>query len=239
MSILDFSKGYFTEDKQLFVAIKHIFGFYPKNINLYKQALRHKSAASEIKNGVKNSNERLEFLGDAVLSSIIADYLFKRFPYKDEGFLTEMRSKLVSRSQLNNISTKIGLDKLIQISDMGSLSNSMKGNALESLIGAIYIDKGYRFAKHVIVNKIIKYHINIEEVEAKETNFKSKLLEWTQKEKKSLEYKVIDINDNSHNRVYFVEVYIENMPEGKGTGYSIKSAEQKAAEEAIRKMGIQ
>jgi ribonuclease III len=238
LSILGFSKGFFSQDKQLFIAIRHIFGFYPKNINLYKQALRHKSAASEIRNGVKNSNERLEFLGDAVLSSIIADYLFKRFPYKDEGFLTEMRSKLVSRTQLNNICIKIGLDKLIQISDSGSLSNSIKGNALESFIGAMYIDKGYRFAKHVIVNKIIKFHINIEELEAKDTNFKSKLLEWAQKEKRTLEYKVINVNENYHNRLYTVEVLLDSNSEGKGSGYSIKAAEQKAAEDAINKLGI-
>jgi ribonuclease III len=229
-------KSIFSADKHLLKAIKHIFGFYPANINLYKQALRHKSVALEIRNGVKNSNERLEFLGDAVLSSVIADYLFKRFPYKDEGFLTEMRSKLVSRSHLNSICSKIGLDKFIQINESGSLSGSIKGNAFESLIGAIYIDKGYDFTRKVIVNKIIRFHLDIDEIESKELNFKSRLLEWTQKEKRTLEYKVVDTKDNNHNKLYFVEVEIDNHVEGKGSGFSIKAAEQSAAENALNLM---
>lgn len=178
-------KVFFSKDKQLFIAIKHIFGFYPGNINLYKQALRHKSAASEIRDGIKNSNERLEYLGDAVLSSVIADYLFKRFPYKDEGFLTEMRSKLVSRSHLNIICSKTGLDKLIEVNDTGALAGSIKGNAFESVIGAIYLDKGYYFALNIIIYKIIKYYLDIDEIELQEFNYKSKLLEWVQKEKKT------------------------------------------------------
>ncbi len=235
-SFINSLNSVFSADKHLIKAIKHIFGFYPANINLYKQALRHKSIASEIRNGVKNSNERLEFLGDAVLSSVIADYLFKRFPFKDEGFLTEMRSKLVSRSQLNYICTKIGLDKLIQVNESGSISGSIRGNAFESFIGAIYIDKGYDFTKKIIVNKIIKYHLNMDEIESKELNFKSRLLEWVQKEKRTLEYKVVEANDNSHNKLYLVEAVIDDKVTGKGSGYSIKAAEQSAAEDTLNKM---
>lgn len=236
-SIRGFLKYVFsTEDRQLYKDIKHIFGIYPNNINLYKQALRHKSAASEIKNGFKNSNERLEFLGDAVISSVIADYLFKRFPYKDEGFLTEMRSKLVSRSRLNIICDKIGLDKLIQLAESAHFSQSIKGNAFESTIGAIYIDRGYDFALDVIVNKIIKYHLDIDEIELQEFNFKSKLLEWTQKEKKTMEYKVAEIKETSRNKIYYIEVYIDNVLSGKGSGLSIKNAEQNASEDALKKI---
>jgi ribonuclease III len=225
----------FSKDKYLIKSIKHIFGFYPGNINLYKQALRHKSAASEIRNGIKNSNERLEYLGDAVLSSIVADYLFKRFPYKDEGFLTEMRSKLVSRSMLNSLCEMISLDRLIQSGDNASFSQSMKGNAFESFIGAMYIDRGYYFTMDIVVNNIIKQHLNIDEIEQQEFNFKSKLLELTQKEKKTLEYKVVEIMERKKNKIYNVEVFIDGANFGRGTGYSIKAAEQNAAEEALKR----
>jgi ribonuclease-3 len=227
-----------SEDKKLAGAIRHIFGFSPSNINLYKQALRHKSAASEIRQGVKNSNERLEYLGDAVLSSVIATYLFKKFPYKEEGFLTEMRSKLVSRQRLNMICEKIGLDKLIQTGDSASVSQSIKGNAFESVVGAIYIDKGYDFTLKVIVKNIIISHLDIDEIEHEESNFKSRLLEWAQKEKKSLEYKIADIKDTSKNKIYYVEVYIDNAISGKGSGFSIKAAEQAAADNAMRKIQL-
>jgi ribonuclease III len=147
-----------------------------------------------------------------------------------------MRSKLVSRTQLNSICTKIGLDKLIQTNESGSISGSIKGNALESFIGAIYIDKGYDFTMKVIVNKIIKYHLNMDAIESKELNFKSRLLEWAQKEKITFEYKVVDIKENSSNKIYFVEVVIDSQTTGKGSGFSIKAAEQSAAEDAINKM---
>ena len=238
MSNISKIKLLFSKDKQLFIAIRHIFGFNPDNINLYKQALRHKSAASEIRNGIKNSNERLEYLGDAVLSSVIADYLFKRFPYKDEGFLTEMRSKLVSRARLNIVCEKIGLDKLIQTGDSASVTHSIRGNAFESVIGAIYLDKGYDFTLKVIVNNVIKLHLDINEIELQETNFKSRLLEWAQKEKKSLEYMIVETNESSRNKVYIVEVLIDNIPSGRGSGFSIKAAEQSAAELTLRSFNL-
>ena len=229
---------YFSKEKHLIIAFRRIFGFYPDNVNLYKQALRHKSAASDLKNGMKDSNERLEYLGDAVLSSVIADYLFKKFPYKDEGFLTEMRSKLVSRSRLNNVCEKIGLDKLIQTGESASVSHSIRGNAFESVIGAIYLDKGYDFTLNVVVNNVIKLHLDIDEIEQQDHNYKSKLLEWSQKEKKSLEYKITEVQEKTRNKIYYVEVYIDNLPSGKGSGYSIKAAEQAAASAAIKGINI-
>ncbi|MBP7496729.1 MAG: ribonuclease III [Bacteroidales bacterium] len=227
-----------VNDKELLKHIKELTGIYPGNLNLYKQAFRHKSAASEIKEGVKDSNERLEYLGDAVLSSITADYLFKKFPYKDEGFLTEMRSKLVNRSNLNKISNNIGLDKLIVTGlDEGiAMPESIKGNAFEAFVGAIYIDKGYKCTYKVIINRIFREFLDINEILNKDFNFKSKLLEKMQKERKTLDYKVLNISDNNNKKVYTIGAYINNELAGKGSGLSIKAAEQNAAEHSLKKL---
>ncbi len=227
---------FFSKDKKLYRTIKNIFGFYPGNIFLYKLAFLHKSVAQEL-NGVKISNERLEYLGDAILGSIVAEYLFKLFPYKDEGFLTEMRSKIVSRAQLNKLSLKLGLDKLIQ-SNRESMNHykSMQGDAFEAFVGALYLDKGYDFTKNILVNHIIKLHYNIEELQKTEVNFKSRLIEWGQKEKKDVQFKVIDEVGTGFNKQYVVEVSIENNPYAKSSDYSIKGAEKIAAEKAWKKL---
>ncbi|MBP6977092.1 MAG: ribonuclease III [Bacteroidales bacterium] len=226
-------KVYLSEEKDLYDVIYSIFGFYPGNIFLYKLAFRHKSAAVELFNGTKISNERLEYLGDAVLSLAVADYLFKKFPFKDEGFLTEMRSKMVSRAQLNTLAVKLGLDHLIETSLAGSTqSRSMMGDALEAFLGAIYLDKGYEFSRKIIVSHIIKHHMDINELETLDLNFKSKLLEWTQKTKKVLEFHVVEEAGFNHRKRYQVEALIDQTVVGNGTGTSIKEAEQKAAEEA-------
>ncbi|HNS16290.1 MAG TPA: ribonuclease III [Bacteroidales bacterium] len=226
-------KVYLSEEKDLYDAIYSIFGYYPGNIFLYKLAFRPRSAAVELFNGKKISNERLEFLGDAVLSLVVADYLFKKFPFKDEGFLTEMRSKMVSRAQLNSLSVNLGLDHLIETSHAGSTqSRSMMGDVLEAFLGAIYLDKGYEFSYKIIVSHIIKYHMDINELETQDLNFKSKLLEWTQKSKKVLEFRVIEEAGSKHRKHYLVEAVIDQTVLGKGGGPSIKAAEQNAAEEA-------
>ncbi|MDZ7742533.1 MAG: ribonuclease III domain-containing protein [Bacteroidota bacterium] len=135
--------------------------------------------------GVRLSNERLEYLGDAVLSSAIADYLFKKFPYKDEGFLTEMRSKIVNRAQLNKLSKKLGLDRFLESeNDSKNLCKSINGDAFEALIGAMYLDRGYNFTRRIIIKRIINLHLDIDEIEKLENNYKSKLIEWSQKEKR-------------------------------------------------------
>lgn len=230
-------KVYLSQEKDLYDAIYSIFGFYPGNIFLYKLAFRHKSAAREHFNGTKLSNERLEFLGDAVLSLGVADYLFKKFPFKDEGFLTEMRSKMVSRAQLNTLAAELGLDHLIETGLTGSIqSRSMMGDALEAFLGAIYIDKGYKFTLKIIVSYIIKYHMDINELETLDLNFKSKLLEWTQKTKKVLEFRVTKETSLNHRKRYLVEALVDQVVAGKGAGTSIKAAEQNAAEEACNKI---
>jgi len=231
-------KAYLSQEKDLYDAIYSIFGFYPGNIFLYKLAFRHKSAAVELFNGTKISNERLEFLGDAVLSLVTADYLFKKFPFKDEGFLTEMRSKMVSRAQLNGLSLTLGLDHLIEtsFSTSSTQSGSMLGDALEAFLGAVYIDKGYEFTQKIIISSIIKHHMDINELETHELNFKSKLLEWTQKSKKTLEFRVTEETGSSHKKRYVVEAVVDQVVAGTGTGFSIKAAEQSAAEQACTKI---
>src|SRR5687768_15780284 len=170
-------------EKKLKSSLKNILGFPPQNLFLYEQAFRHNSVAKEIKDGVKDSNERLEFLGDAVLSIVIAEYLFKKFPYKDEGFLTKMRSKIVSREHLNQLSLKLGLNKfLLQTNHPNIKFSSLHGDAFEALIGAVYLDKGFYCAQTFILNRILKFHVDVEKILLTEIDFKSKLIEWSQRE---------------------------------------------------------
>jgi len=231
LRILRYSK----EDKLLAKSLKNIFGFSPENIFLYKQAFRHKSVAPEIKKGVKDSNERLEYLGDAVLGSIIADFLFKKFPFKDEGFLTEMRSKIVSREHLNKLSQKLGLNSLIKSNETNQY-RSINGDAFEAFVGALYLDKGYKYTKHVIIDFIIKTHVDIDSLTTKEHNFKSKIIEWAQREHKPIEFNVVQEVGNGYNKQYIVEVKIDNVSFAKGRDYSIKKAEQQAAELSFAKI---
>jgi len=226
----------FSSDKKLTYSIKNIYGFYPRNIFLYQLAFRHKSAATEIVNGLKMSNERLEYLGDAVLSSIVADYLFKKFPYKEEGFLTEMRARIVSRTQLNKLSRKLGIDKLIKAELLASHSKSLLGNAFEAFVGALYLDRGYTFTKKIILNRVIEVHFDIDKLENEDTNYKSQLIEWSQKEKIPIEFKVVDEIGNGYGKQYQVEVLVDQNIYADGRDYSIKGAEQIAAGKAMEKL---
>lgn len=229
---------YFSTEKQLFISIKNIFGFYPENIFLYKLAFTHKSQAETI-NGIKVSNERLEFLGDTVISTVVADYLFRIFPLKDEGFLTEMRSRIVSRVQLNKLSLKLGIDKLIiHASGTNSVFRSIKGDAFEAIIGAMYLDKGYEFTRSVLIDRIIKNHFDLMELVNTDLNYKSKLIAWTQKEKRAIEFVVAEEIGAGYNKQYIVEVKIDDEPLGRGQDYSIKGAEQNAAMKVVEKLGI-
>ena len=227
------------ENRELIDTLKNIFGFYPGNIFLYQLAFRHKSVAEELQPGVKNSNERLEYLGDAILDAVVADYLFKTFPYKDEGFLTKMRSKMVSRSQLNDLSTKLGITQLIQATkDVRSQPKSLRGDAFEAFIGALYIDKGYDFTKKVIIERIIKLHLDIDELQNTETNFKSRLIEWAQKEKRNIEFRSSKGAIGGNKLLHTVDLYIDDELVSTATDRAIKSAEQRAAEIAFQKESI-
>jgi ribonuclease-3 len=227
----DSLRAFFSVDKDLSYAIKNIFGFVPGNIFLYQLAFRHKSVANESIKGHKLSNERLEYLGDAVLSAIVADYLFKKFPYKNEGFLTEMRSKIVSRASLNKLSQKMGVDKLVNFNGDGkSVFKSANGDAFEALIGAIYLDKGFVFTRTIIIKRIIELHLDIDTLQNSDFNFKSKLLEWGQKEKQSVEFAVAGELGEGFKKQYLIQIRVNGEVLGEAKDFSIKGAEQLAAE---------
>lgn len=232
MKLITPIKGLLSKDKKLHDFIKNVFGYYPGNILLYKLALCHKSASIEELKGIKINNERLEYLGDAILSAVVAEYLFKKFPNKDEGFLTEMRSRLVSRNNLNKLAEKIGLHKFIKAANT-NLYRSINGDAFEAVIGAMFLDKGFNATRRVIINRIIKYHVDIEEIETKEHNFKSKIIEWAQRHKKHIEFVVKEEVGTGFNKQYIVDVVIDKLPIATGRDYSIKKAEQHAAELAL------
>lgn len=208
---------------------------------LYNQALVHKSSSIKMKNGRWINNERLEFLGDAILDAIVADIVFKEFEYKKEGFLTNMRSKIVQRDTLNRLALELGLDKLVKTSTPKStVSNThVYGNALEALIGAIYLDQGYRVAKQFVLERLIDQHLDIETVAENNTNYKSRLIEWGQKHKVVVEFVLLDSNVDENNVSTFKTAVIiagENI--GCGYGSSKKESHQKAAEEAIETLSI-
>lgn len=220
----------FSPDKKLYSSLKNILGFYPNNIALYKQAFRHSSVANEIKKGFKDSNERLEFLGDAILGAIISEYLFKTLPYKDEGILTKMRSKIVSRFSLNQLSVKLGINIFIEKNVDDSKSHSISGDAFEALIGAIYMDKGYEQTKQFILDRVVRNYIDLNELQQKETDYKSKLVEWAQKEKKELKFNLVEEIGLGNDKQYVIQIVIDDVAYGKSLHYSKKRAEQLASE---------
>ncbi len=230
-------KLYFTSNKTLYKAIKNIFGFYPEHISLYKLALRHRSASEKKLNGYKLNNERLEYLGDAILSAIVADLLFKRFPYKSEGFLTQMRSKIVSRSSLNQLSNKLGLNKLINSSfDQLNPNRSAPGDTFEAVVAAMYLDKGFDFTRKIIINRIINIHFDLDELVNTEVNYKSRVLEWAQKEKRQLVFKVIDEIGERQGKQYLVAVFVDDKKIAQAQDYTIKGAEKLASEKAWKEL---
>ena len=180
-NITDKIRLLFIKDKEPYLCFYKILGFYPRNIELYQQALLHKSSSIKEKGKLLN-NERLEFLGDAILDAVVADIVYKKFDGKKEGFLTNTRSKIVQRDTLNRVAVKIGLDKLIKFTTRQSSHNSyMCGNAFEALVGAIYLDRGYQACMDFMEKRIIEQYLNLDKVSRKEVNFKSKLIEWSQK----------------------------------------------------------
>ena len=237
--MLDFFRYHNKAEKDLAKYINNVFGFYPHNISLYQLAFTHKSLGTKKLNGITISNERLEYLGDAVLSSIVAEYLFKKFPTKQEGFLTEMRSKIVSRASLNKLSMKLGFDKMVMYAkshDKHSQFRSIGGNAFEAFTGALFLDRGYNFTYKIIVDHIILIHLDLDNIEKNEVNFKSKLLEWSQKAKHNVEFKHIGTKGDSFDKLYIIQVVIDDKAYGQAVDFSIKGAEQLAAEKTWHQM---
>lgn len=216
--------------------VKTLTGFIPLRLHLFHLAFHHSSLSNEI----TDSNERLEFLGDAVLGLVVANYLFKKFPYKDEGYLTELRSKMVSRSQLCQVAMKMGIDQLLQFNraDKSLSVYALSGNALEALVGAVYTNFGYKKTERFIYSKIIKPYLDIDEVEKSGFNYKGKLLEWTQKHNKKLEYIVHNKRQFRGSFHFRIAVHIDEAEMGVGEDYSKKNAEKKAAKIAFEKLGL-
>lgn len=226
---MSFLKRIFKKKSDFALKLERILGFYPNQTTFYYQAFLHKSAIKNNELKSFESNERLEFLGDSILGSIISHYLFAKFPLKDEGYLTQLRSRLVSRHNLNNLGVKIGLNELIQ-SNLDRESKTVYGDALEALIGAIYLDKGYAFAQQFVEQKLLQTHIDIEEVITTETDFKSRAIEWCQKEKLNFDFFISEKEDKNE-KLYTAELIINDMVKGTGIAYTKKKAEQLAAEQ--------
>lgn len=242
MPFYRFYKLHLSPNRQYLKSLKNLLGFVPGNLALYRMAFRHRSVAVALKSGAKNSNERLEFLGDAILGSVIAEVLFKLYPYKDEGFLTEMRSKIVNRINLNQLARKIGLNELIEfdtrVMHHQNKQGSLLGDAFEALIGAIYLDKGYNFTKDFITNRIIKPHIDIHMLEQTETNFKSKLIEWCQRHGKDVMFEKISNAEGENLKLFTIQVTVDGENTGTGRDYNKKNAEKIAAERACEFLRI-
>ena len=224
--------------KEPYLSFYKVLGFYPDWIDLYREAMTHRSSSVRSNKGKWVNNERLEFLGDAILDAIVADILYKQFDHKKEGFLTSTRSRIVQRETLNKIAIELGLDKLIVSSTRNLAHNTnIYGDALEALIGAIYLDQGYRVAKHFVYETLIKQHINMEKVLKSEVDFKSRLIEWGQKNKVEVSFEVTESTyDAQNNPVFFSCARVAGIEVGAGKGYSKKESHQMAAKMAIKKL---
>lgn len=238
-SLFDFDSD--KSDKLFRKALTVIIGQKPGNIELYKVALRHSSATGQ-EAQQRPHNERLEYLGDAILGAVIAEYLFKKFPFKDEGFLTEVRSRIVNGESLNALGRKVGIDKLLEFDQRQKGTNthkSMIGDALEALVGAMFLDKGFKKTKVFVLDRLIQHHVDIDGLATAEKNHKSRLIEWAQKDNRKLRFNIIKEEGTSHSRVFTAEVTLDNESVAIGLGSSKKKAEQDAAMRAIERLNLE
>lgn len=227
--------------KEFYSFIKNTTGFSPLKLKLYDLAFIHKSATSVDYLGNPVNNERLEYLGDAVLGAIVADYLYNRFPGKDEGFLTQLRSRIVNRSFLTQLTFKMGLYQFVS-SNTNTINETshIYGDVFEAFIGAIYLDNGYRAAKRFVIKKILFEYVNIYELERSDTNYKSQLIEWGQKNKKNVEFNTISNPAPGANKPPFItEIFVDGEIIGRGEGFSKKEAQQNAAQMSLSKLADQ
>ncbi len=231
-------KLFSSERKEFYLFLKDLLGFYPQNLRLYDLAFIHKSASVVDSQGNLVNNERLEYLGDAILGAIIADFLYNRFPQEDEGFLTKTRSKLVNRAILTQLTHDMGLHIFIDSNTTKKIDKShIYGDALEALIGAIYLDRDYQAAKFFVTKKILPQFVDLREIEHEDSNFKSQLIEWSQKNKRDLEFETTEETDeNSKQPKFKAVVKIDNKEVGTGTGSSKKEAHQNAAQKTLKKI---
>ena len=237
-NLLDRIKLHFQKDSELRKALHSMLGFYPRNLEIYRIALAHKSHVYRNRKGRSFNNERLEFLGDAILEAVVSDIVFHRFERRSEGFLTSTRSKIVQRSSLNRLAKEIGLERLLQVPSQRRGHNSnIGGNAFEALVGAIYLDRGYKTCQWFVENKIVGCLLDIENVANKEVNFKSKLLEWTQKNRVQVDFENEETLDEKNDSPLFNStILLEGLTAGEGRGYSKKESQQRASRDALTRL---
>ena len=237
-NIIDRIKLPFRKDKELYSSLYHIIGFYPHDISYYKLALMHKSLFRRNAKGKPVNNERLEFLGDAILDAAVGDIVYRHFPGKREGFLTNTRSKLVQRETLNRLAQEMGISKLVLSNGRSASHNSyMGGNAFEALVGAIYLDRGYNACMKFMRNRILAQMINIDKVAYKEVNFKSRLIEWSQKNRVRINFDILtQEKDNQGSPVFKYRIMLEGVEGCSGEGYSKKESQQIAAKRTLEKL---
>jgi len=237
--LLNSLRNFFSRDKELTKALRNLIGFAPKNVSVYRLALIHKSAGERLPDGTLISNERLEFLGDAILSAVVAKYLFQRYPFEDEGFLTETRSKVVSRKNLNGLARKLGLPEMVQKSnEKGRAGSSLGGDALEALVGAIFLDRGFPAAEKFILDRMIDNFVDLEKLLKEDANFKSKVIEWCQKEKHPFEFVTVNEVKDGHRPSFTIHLEVDGKVLGKGTDRTKKRAEQAAAQQVCEKFKL-
>jgi len=224
-----------SADKNFKKNLKRILGFVPRNYKYYLLAFIHKSASKAVFNDITINNDRLEFLGDAILDSLVAEHLFHKFPDKDEGFLTQMRSKIVNRDNLNTIAVKLGISNMVISKTSSENYRSLYGDVLEALVGALYLDKGYLFTRKIVVERIIQNHINLNRLIEIEKDFKSRIIEWAQKNRKSINFRSFEeTEDQSNTPVFISHLIIGDEVCGRGSGNSKKEAEQNASRQALK-----
>jgi len=226
----------FSPNKQLLLQLEHLLGFVPRHLPFYEVALNHRSKIDDS----QNNNERLEFLGDAILGALVAEYLFKRYPYQPEGYLTELRSRIVRRETLNNVAMRMGLQKLVQYNknDRGLSRSHIFGNALEALIGAVYLDQGFTKTRKFILQQIIKSYIDIELLESTDTNYKNQLLSWAQKNNHSVSFDTLEEKTEGTRKLFTVGIVLNGELIASGTGFNKKEAGQVAAQKALEVLSV-
>ncbi len=229
-------KGSSPETAEFKKQLKNVLGFAPGNTDLYKTALTHRS----VKDSSADNNERLEYLGDAILSGIVADFLFKKYPYREEGFLTEMRSKMVNRVTLNDVAIKMGLKKIVYFN---KFDNSLKvsqifGNTLEAVVGAVYLDKGFKKTRTWVLERIILPYMFMDDLENLEINHKNKLYGWANKNGKNLEFETLEEKFEGGRRLFTIGAMIDGQLLAQGKAYNKKDASQVAAQAAVEKLGL-
>jgi ribonuclease III len=234
-SLIRANRYLFPPEKSFVRQLKRILGFRPRNLKLYQLAFVHKSASHIVFNDAKLNNERLEFLGDAILDALVGEYLYRRFPDKEEGFLTQTRSKLVNRDNLNHLAIKLGMGEMIISKLSRDNHKSVYGDTLEALIGALYLDKGYEITKSIVLERIIQSDININRLLSTETDFKSRVIEWGQKNKKTISFTSFEETEEQSNCPLFItHLFVVDDVVGRGSGSSKKESEQNAARQALQ-----